>query len=307
MLRSSNSDTIKESSNKVGDTNDDRDYDAIIKQSTTALAEIYRTQHIALLDKRAFALGMKSQFREGLKDAQAMIKYAPDLITGYLRLGDLYLRQGMSRAAIDIYDRGLENLHPPAPPLPLPQQNGETNSSLVADDPKSYYIQLINARKAAVKQHESRIDFIQRLSTELTMNIFMHLPLSAKVICTQVSRIWRTKILRCSVAWRVIICDKSLTTDTSTAVCNLVARNDALGIGSHIRRLVLHCNDFSSENNNMKICQTYLDSMMNLRLTNIQELSISGNNGMGGKGILSCGMMIYKIMCLFFFLVHSIS
>ncbi|KAI7849770.1 hypothetical protein BDC45DRAFT_270192 [Circinella umbellata] len=184
--------------------------DEIIMQSTSVL-EILAEASCAVLAARAKASGNKGKLHDALSDALKAIEYHSTSAQGYLAAGQLYLMQGKNQEAINTFERGLCMALPTECP------------------------QLYDQREKAKLLSPQKIDFVEKLPTEITTAIFnrlndiiidnyyvrsgkkdssLTLPNSdsnndnklvslSHITCTQVSKRWREFVLRqCPALWK---------------------------------------------------------------------------------------------------------
>ena len=152
--------------------------DKVIDQLTCQLME--------KLNERAATLTREAQFDLALQDAALMTRIVPSSSVGYLRAGNIYQQQGRQRAAVMVYEQGLDKVSP--------SQSG--------------YAQLNRYRSHALEVEDSkRIDFISRLPMEIVvLNIVPLLldPLEPMTLDQRypylsVSTTWRQRILQANV------------------------------------------------------------------------------------------------------------
>ncbi|KAI9259684.1 hypothetical protein BDA99DRAFT_513927 [Phascolomyces articulosus] len=154
-------------------------YTETVNLATNAVVNIQQLQLMAVLDHRAYALGMRSKFEAAMEDAKEMITYAPEMAAGYLRLGSLLAMQGKQGMAIEIYQEALEKV--------------------ASGDIK--YEQLVQGKKIAEVNKKRRVDFFAALPPELGDEIIMLMEDKDMAICLNVSTTWRRKIANCGLAW----------------------------------------------------------------------------------------------------------
>ncbi|KAI9259683.1 hypothetical protein BDA99DRAFT_605991 [Phascolomyces articulosus] len=216
----------------------ERDFDRIVNESTHGINLILGTQLVKLLDQRAYALGMKGQFARAVQDANTIIKQASNEALGYLRLGGLYEAQGKQLMAIHTYDNGLGYVTPDT----------------------IEYAQILDAKKRAIGQHSTRVDFIKMLPAELIYLIFQLLSQDVRAICFDVSSLWRTKLLECPVAWRELSCNDSPTDYPITSVLSHIAKN--------VEVLLINTS-------NQLLCYRYLENMQNGHFSKLRSLRMT--------------------------------
>ncbi|KAI7876168.1 hypothetical protein K492DRAFT_210525 [Lichtheimia hyalospora FSU 10163] len=152
--------------------------DKVIDQFTCQLME--------KLNERAATLTREAQFDLALQDAALMIRIVPSSAVGYLRAGNIYQQQGRQRAAVMIYEQGLDTVSPSQPG----------------------YTQLHQYRSYALEVEDSkRVDFIRRLPMEiivinivpLLLDPLEPMTLDQRYPYLSVSTTWRQRILQANV------------------------------------------------------------------------------------------------------------
>ncbi|KAJ8651658.1 hypothetical protein O0I10_012775 [Lichtheimia ornata] len=153
----------------------------VIADSTRRLQQCLQEQ-LTHLDTRAKALATCGNFEAALKDATRIRQLVPSSAAGYLCAGHVYSLQGRQEAAIDIYDEGL--------------------AAVPSSDPS--HQRLVEARSMAQQRDSTRIDFINKLPLDITMNIVPRIMLCDGSVppseirdYLEVSRVWREKLLAC--------------------------------------------------------------------------------------------------------------
>ncbi|KAI8137596.1 hypothetical protein BJV82DRAFT_718013 [Fennellomyces sp. T-0311] len=217
---------------------DNCDYDQAVDLASIAIDNIQRLQLLTALDHRAYALGMKSKFDDAVKDAQDMIQHGPAIVTGYLRAGELYAMQGKYAYAISTYEKGLEKVS--------------------KEDPE--YTRLIDAKKAAVEKNVRCVDFIACLPVEIGDDIIINLPEKSKAICLAVSRIWRTRIMGCRLAWVDLIND-----DESADIV----------IATAVPHIAPYVEDLTITTENLQVWLRYLEYMENGSFSKVGSLEVT--------------------------------
>ncbi|KAJ8652862.1 hypothetical protein O0I10_011462 [Lichtheimia ornata] len=152
----------------------------VVANSTRCIQHCVQEQ-LTHLDKRARALATSGNFEAALNDVAMIRQLGPSSSVGYLCGGHVYSLQGRQKAAIDIYDKGLD-----AVPL---------------SDPS--YQRLVEARSMAQERDSKRIDFIKEFPIDIIENIASWI-LSKEIIAPSeiqeyldVSRVWRQRLLMC--------------------------------------------------------------------------------------------------------------
>ncbi|KAI8138293.1 hypothetical protein BJV82DRAFT_299440 [Fennellomyces sp. T-0311] len=230
-------DSVKCALNKVEVAMEHRDYRQVSESALVALDQI-QVSFMAMLDLRAYALGMQGKFNEAIKSAQRMITCEPTLATGYLRLGDLYGIQGKQLDAIDAYDLGLQS----------------------ASADHADYAQLIDGKESAIKRSQTRVDFVARLPIEIVDDTITLLPNKSKFVLLTISSIWRNKIFRCSSVW------KTLSNDTSDD-----------GIASVIPHIAAHVEDLTIATTDRRVFLRYILGLTGGNFSKIKSLTMDEN------------------------------
>ncbi|KAI8140205.1 hypothetical protein BJV82DRAFT_671973 [Fennellomyces sp. T-0311] len=138
------------------------------------------TQHI--FDQAAVELGNDRQFGRANGIAGWMITLLPASPTGYSRAANLYEMQGMTKAALKVYEKGI---------------------SSVSIDNRDLFAKCILRL-----QHEidcmPQCDFITQMPPEITSRIAQFLGIYDLIECLKVSMDWKERIRQCPEAWRVL-------------------------------------------------------------------------------------------------------
>ncbi|KAI8137007.1 hypothetical protein BJV82DRAFT_702408 [Fennellomyces sp. T-0311] len=171
----------KHTFDNVGKAIDRHDFRGAIEFATSAFHQ-FQQLTVTTLDHRAYALGMQANFDEAIEEERMIVTLAPNVSTGYLRLGQLYQLQGKPRLAIDAYRSGM---------LKVPRSDKE-------------YRELYRLKTQATTQASKKVDFISRLPTELVYSILGKLGEEPKAACLSVSHMWRTRTIDCSAAWSTL-------------------------------------------------------------------------------------------------------
>ncbi|KAI9272886.1 hypothetical protein BDA99DRAFT_556482 [Phascolomyces articulosus] len=143
------------------------------------------------LDIRAKTYGHVMQFNEAFRDAYHMIRYAPTKAIGYLRIGELYLLQCRQRAAMRIYQQGIDT---------IPKEQTDELRKLS----EKYQV--------AKTELDRRVDFITRLPYDLMCVVLDRLTTDHLVQMLKVGKSWRDRIAEYPKPWRTILlsdCDSS--------------------------------------------------------------------------------------------------
>ncbi|KAJ8651659.1 hypothetical protein O0I10_012776 [Lichtheimia ornata] len=150
-----------------------------VADSTDRLCQCAQDQ-LEHLEARARTLATCGHFEEALKDAYTMTRVVRSSPLGYLCVGHVYALQGRQKAAIGIYEQGLD--------------------AVPSTDPSRQ--RLVEARSMAQERDSTRIDFIKELPIDIIENI------APWILCPQeqippseireyldVSRVWRERLL----------------------------------------------------------------------------------------------------------------
>ncbi|KAI8137368.1 hypothetical protein BJV82DRAFT_718242 [Fennellomyces sp. T-0311] len=164
---------------------DQRDYDAVIDQSSAAIDDLQQ-KLVQLFKMRVVAWGRKLKFAEELKDAMAIIQYAPHDPVGYFRVGHRYIDQGLQAKAFEVFSSGLRN---------VPRTN------------HLYEMLRIDQHRSLVSRCK-RIDFIANVPFDIMAIIVDHIPQETLAECLEVSSIWRQKLLAYPGCWRNVRIEK---------------------------------------------------------------------------------------------------
>lgn len=169
--------------------------DTIVSAATHDIGQLL-SRLMEKLDERATTLACGAQFDLALRDAAMMRTLAPGSSLGYLRAGSIYQEQGRQRAAVMMYDQGLDRV-PSCDPC---------------------YTQLGQCRSHALKEEDTkRVDFISRLPMDIIATTLIPLlfdPLETTLgrlsPLLSVSHTWRQSILQCNILTLVV--DRSMMT-----------------------------------------------------------------------------------------------
>ena len=216
-----------------------RNYTETVNLATNAVVHIQQLQLMAVLDHRAYALGMRSKFAAAIKDAKEMITYAPDMAAGYLRLGSLLVMQGKQGEAVEVYQDSLEK---------------------VSKDDTAGYNQLVQSKKTAEKNNERRVDFFASLPSELVDEIIILMKDKDMAICLNVSKTWRKKIASCGLAW------VNISNEDNTA--HGIIANALPYIARYIEDLIINTTD-------LEVWFRYLDHMHNGHFEKIDSFEMT--------------------------------
>ncbi|KAI8139357.1 hypothetical protein BJV82DRAFT_672639 [Fennellomyces sp. T-0311] len=210
----------------------------VIRDSTAAINQVFQSQLIVLLDIRAHAYAKQGYCDSAYSDACKMIDFAPELGAGYARQGDVFSMFGRQDRAIGAYTEGQE----------------------AAAKDLTQIERLAEGRKYAAKKNKSRIDYLANLPIEVTNNIIRRLRKNDKAACLSVSRMWRSRTLECSAAW------KALNVTGNRRDLQLV--NVMPHIGRHLETLLINTD-------NDQIRSSYLQHMINKQFGGIHTLKLS--------------------------------
>ncbi|KAI9491308.1 hypothetical protein BDB00DRAFT_833961 [Zychaea mexicana] len=227
--------------NKVKNTSHQEtsnDYAKVISEASSAINRLFELDYVELLDKRANARAMTSQFALAIKDALHIIKYASRSSRGYIRAGETYAMQGKQAEAADIYSKGL--------------------AKVSKKDPN--YAKMVQGEETARLRHEQCIDMIARMPLEIAFNIFERLPIMSKGACLCVSKVWRDRLIKCRAAWNFLTASGG---HEDMAVCHSVA-----SIGKHVKSLTLACK-------NKALRSLYLNHMKMGHFSQISHLTLT--------------------------------
>ncbi|KAI7853254.1 hypothetical protein BDC45DRAFT_606809 [Circinella umbellata] len=167
---------------KVKNANDSDNNNEIIRQATGIEGHVDQLEFLLMLEHRAHALSMKSNFEAAAQDAKTMIEYAPTLPQGYLCFGKLLTMQGKQARASKVYQEGLEKV--------------STN------DPA--YGQLLQAEKMADEKNNHCFDLVSALPLELKDAIVILLLEEERANLFNVSTTWSRWLENCPKAWKYI-------------------------------------------------------------------------------------------------------
>lgn len=172
------------------------------------------------LNERSATLARGGQFHLALSDAATMRVLAPRSSVGYLRAGTIYEQQGNQRAAVRMYDQGLETVPP--------SEHGYTN--------------LEKRRTEAMHAADTKcVDFITQLpldivTTSITPLLFENNRLDANKPCSYlyVSHPWQQRLLASNPLTFMIH------EDVSDSV-------QVIKFASHIKSLLIPHNKYGTE------------------------------------------------------------
>lgn len=195
-------------------------------QDDTHIAAVSHTigelacQLVEKLNVRSATLARGGQIHFALSDAATMRVLAPRSSVGYLRAGAIYQQQGNERAAVRMYDQGLEAVSP--------SDHG--------------YTDLKQRRAEAMHAADSkRVDFITQLpldivATSITPLLFESVHLHADKPCPYlyVSRAWQQRLLASNPLTFMIHKDVS-------------DSRQVIKFASHVKSLVIPSNKYGSE------------------------------------------------------------
>ncbi|KAI9278882.1 hypothetical protein BDA99DRAFT_18122 [Phascolomyces articulosus] len=150
-----------------------------IEQSTTAI-QLLRNQFVTLLEIRATAWAKAGNSSKELEDALTMVDIAPHCSTGYLRSSTLYANLGYQKSAVEILEKGVDN---------VPHH-----------DPQ--YISLVQNAMIAQMQLRRRVDFITTCPPEIVCIILDKVSMDDLYDCICVSTTWRKIIVHHPYRWK---------------------------------------------------------------------------------------------------------
>jgi hypothetical protein len=140
--------------------------------------------NLTLLDSRSTTLDHLQQWDAAVKDAKMMIKIAPTVAKGYLRLGKLVTtsrqqqqqsQQKQYAQAAMVYRRGCEKV-----------DRGDARYGLLV----SLASDMESKVKTCLQRIKGQRDPLQILPYDVLDLVFSYLPFHRRVACTQVSRSW---------------------------------------------------------------------------------------------------------------------
>ncbi|KAI9259630.1 hypothetical protein BDA99DRAFT_513757 [Phascolomyces articulosus] len=164
---------------KVKNAHNDHDYNKMIQFGSAMITSIQQLQLVSVHEYRAFALGMNGKFDAAVEDAETMIKYAPMMPQGYLRLGNLLEMQGKQARALEVYQEALDNVS--------------------TDDP--CYSQFVQGKEMAQEKLDRRFDLFATLPLEIIDKIIVLLPEVERANLFEVSTMWSKRLTNCQLAW----------------------------------------------------------------------------------------------------------
>ncbi|CDH54726.1 predicted protein [Lichtheimia corymbifera JMRC:FSU:9682] len=152
----------------------------VIADSTRRIQQCVQ-ELLTHLDNRTRALATSGNSEAALEDVARIQQLVPFSAVGYLCAGHVYSLQGRQKAAIDVYDQGLD-----AVPLLDPS-----------------YQQLVEARSMAQERDSIRIDFIKDFHIDIIENIAPWILSQGEMKTREirqylgVSPVWRERLLMC--------------------------------------------------------------------------------------------------------------
>lgn len=156
-------------------------YAQIVHDSTTQLHQSF-VSILSALDRRAMALTKTASFESALHDANLIQQLSPSSALGYLREASIYSEQGKQLQVIRICNKGLNKV----------------------DANDKHYGTLKQLRRDAEQHHNTRIDFIKQLPTDIVITtlipMFMddfRMSSTAPSLYLYVSNLWRNRIIQC--------------------------------------------------------------------------------------------------------------
>ncbi|KAI9270677.1 hypothetical protein BDA99DRAFT_502423 [Phascolomyces articulosus] len=209
-------------------------YEETIDLTSEAVKRIHQLQLLAVLDHRAYALGMKYKFDDAIKDAERMIVCGPECSGGYLRLGSLLDIQGKSSAAIKVYQQGLDRV--------------------LEDDPE--YENIVERHKQSKEKNERCVDFITSLPPHVSDYIITLLSLSDKLKWFDVCTAWNKRIMGDESTWSVI------------------SAEDAPAISEALSHIARHIEDLTITSESTDIWLEYLNHMKDGYFKKIKTLKL---------------------------------
>ncbi|KAG2216252.1 hypothetical protein INT45_010118 [Circinella minor] len=218
---------------------DHREYDEIIRQTTDTIAHIEQMELLWLLERRAYALSMKSKFLAAEHDAETMIEYAPSLPQGYLCFGKLLSMQGKQKRASKVYQEGLEKV--------------ATNDLA--------YGQLLQAKKRVDEKSNYHFDLVSALPIEIMDEIVSLLSEAERSDLFHVSTTWSQGLENCQKAWKYIYNDHP--SDDDIAVSRILPK-----IAKRISHLVITAIE-------KKVWLKYLEHLEKGHFRNLKSLGLT--------------------------------
>ena len=169
---------------KNGYKNDN--HNETIEIASDATAHINQLKTLSVLDHRAHALSMRCKFEAAIEAAITMIKLAPTVSSGYLRLGNLFSMQGKQTRAVKVYHDALKKV-----------PSNDTD-----------YEQLVQGEKVADEKNNRRMDLMTALPSEIVDEIVTSFLLEdERVKLLFVSKSWLERLAKSEIAWKTIYND----------------------------------------------------------------------------------------------------
>ncbi|KAG2227939.1 hypothetical protein INT45_011962 [Circinella minor] len=232
------------SSEKFKNADNHGDYPEIIRQVTNTITHIEQLEFLLMLEHRAHALSMKSNFGAATQEAETMIKYAPTLPQGYLWYGKVLSMQGKQARALKVYQEGLIKV--------------STNDLA--------YGQLLQAKKMADEKNNQHFDFVSALPLEVKEEIVKLLSEEERSNLFDVSTTWSQWLENCEKAWKYIYNDHGH--DGNIAVSQVLPK-----VAKHINHLTIPAT--------MKeVWLKYLELLENGHFRNLKSLKLTCNDEM---------------------------
>ncbi|KAI9272965.1 hypothetical protein BDA99DRAFT_556549 [Phascolomyces articulosus] len=152
---------------------------------------------MSLLDVRAWTYGTHHQINQGLKDAYQMITYSPTTPSGYLRAGSLYVMDNRYKAALEVYEQGIEAIT-----AADRNNNGDDDDddSQLKDSAERKILQE-KYDEAKLYLEKTRVDFVARLPSDVLCQVLDYLPFNALLETLNVSKIWREHVIAYPNVW----------------------------------------------------------------------------------------------------------
>ena len=225
---------------KVKNAYNNRDYDEIIRQATDTIACIQQLELLSLLEHRTHAFSMKGNFDASAQNAQTMVKYAPTLPQGYLCLGKLLSMQGKQKAALKVYQEGLENVS--------------------TEDPA--YGQLLQAKKTADEKNNQHFDLVSALPLEVKDEIVTLVTEQERSSLFHVSTIWSQRLEHCQKAWKNIYNDHGQDGD--------------IIVSQMLPKIVKHISHLKLTTTMKEVWLKYLEHLENGHFAKLKSLELTG-------------------------------
>ena len=161
-------------------------YNKTIEIASDTTAHMNQLKMLSVLDCRAHSLSMRCKFEAAIDDATTMIKLAPTVSLGYLRLGNLLSMQGKYAKAFKVYKDALKKV-----------PSNDTG-----------YEQLEQGEKVANKKNNRRMDLMTALPLEIVDEIVTtFLSEKERVKLLFVSKSWLERLANSQIAWKTIYND----------------------------------------------------------------------------------------------------